>query len=170
MKITTTKDRLPQILAAIKEMTKTEVLIGIPDANAPRSDDEDNAKKAAKEPLNNAEIGYVHEFGVPEKNIPARPFLVPGVSGVKDRLGTILGNGVRKTLMGNPEAAQVALTKAGLVAETAVKSKIDEGPFVPLAPATLAQRKRRGRMGEKPLIDTAQMQRAVTHVVRPKGD
>ena len=39
-----------------------------------------------------------------------------------------------------------------------------------LAPVTLAQRRRRGRTGEKPLIDTAQMQRSVTHVVRPKGE
>lgn len=168
MKITSTKDSLAKVMASVKTLTKSEVLIGIPNANAARSAEEEAEKKASGEPLTNAELGYVHEFGVPEKNIPARPFLVPGVASVKDRVAKVLGNGARKALSGEAGAAEAALTKAGLIAETAVKQKIDEGPFVPLAPVTLAQRQYRGRTGEKPLIDTAQMQRSVTHVVRPK--
>lgn len=170
MKIEVTKDGYKAVLARIKGLTKSEVLVGIPDANAPRSNDEDEDRKASGGPLNNAEIGYVHEYGVPEKNIPARPFLLPGVRGAKERVAKVLAAGVNKTLKGDAEAASVALTKAGLIAETSVKSRIDEGPFAALSDVTLAQRRRRGRSGEKPLIDTAQMQRAVTHVVRPKGE
>lgn len=168
MPIIKTKDATKVVLARIKALTKSEVLVGIPDANAARTDEEEAAKKG--EPITNAGLGYVHEFGLPERNIPARPFLFPGIKGVEGRLAKVLGNGVKKTLSGDAEAADTALTKAGLIAETAVKTKIDEGPFVPLSPVTLAQRKARGRTGEKPLIDTAQMQRSVTHVVRQKGE
>ena len=168
MKIIKTKDATKVVLDRIKALTKSEVLVGIPDANAARTDAEDAEKKG--EPINNAGLGYVHEFGIPEKNIPARPFLFPGVSDAKDRIAKVLSNGARKVLSGDAGAGDAALTKVGLIAETSVKSRIDEGPFVPLAPVTIAQRKRRGRTGEKPLIDTAQMQRSVTHVVRPKGD
>eukprot|EP01037_Dinobryon_pediforme_P023422 gene23422-24868_t len=94
------------LVERIKAMTKSEVLVGIPDQNAPRSADEDEARKASGEPVNNAELGYIHEFGVPEQNIPARPFLIPGITAVKARLATILGNGVRKTLSGDGAAAE----------------------------------------------------------------
>ena len=168
MPVIKAKDATKVVLERVKALTKSEVLVGIPDANAARTDEEEAAKKG--EPITNAGLGYVHEFGLPEKNIPARPFLVPGVADVKDRVAKVLGTAVKKALSGDHEAGEVALTKVGLIAETSVKSRIDEGPFAPLSPVTLAQRKRRGRTGEKPLIDTAQMQRSVTHVVRPKGE
>lgn len=168
MPVVKTKDVTKVVLERVKALTRSEVLIGIPDANAARTKEEDEDQKG--EPITNAGLGYAHEFGLPEKNIPARPFLIPGVADVKDRVAKVLGTAVKKTLSGDADAAETALTRVGLIAETAVKSRIDEGPFVPLAPVTLAQRKRRGRTGEKPLIDTAQMQRSVTHVVRPKGE
>lgn len=170
MKITTRTDRLAGVIANVEKLTKQEVLVGIPDENAPRTAEEDEARKASGEPLNNAEIGYISEFGAPESNIPARPVLLPGLASVKDRLGTILGNGARKAISGDPEAAHAALTKAGIVGETAVKGRITEGPFAALAPSTLAARRRRGRTGDKPLIDTGQFRKSVTHVVRQKGD
>jgi hypothetical protein len=63
----------------------------------------------------------------------------------------------------------IAQNKAGLIAESSVRKKINEGPFEPLAPKTLQERKRRGRTGEKPLIDTGQLRNSVTYVIRPKG-
>lgn len=169
MKITASKSKLPEILAAVNALTKSEVLIGVPHEKAPRSAEEDEARKESGEPITNAEIGYINEFGLPEKNIPARAHLVPGIESIKEKAATTLGNGVRKTLSGDASAAEAALTKVGLIGETAVKDQITDGAFVPLAPATLAARRRRGRTGEKPLIDTAQYRNSITHVVRPKG-
>ena len=170
MRITSSKGRLPEILSAIKALTKSEVLIGVPHEKAPRSAEEDEARKSNGEPITNAEIGYINEFGLPEKNIPPRPHLIPGVESIKDRAATILGNGVRKVLSGDATAGEVALTKAGLIGETAVKDQITDGSFVPLAPATLANRRARGHTGEKPLIETGQYRNSITHVVRPKGE
>lgn len=169
MRIEVKKDIAKAIAEAMRDLTKSEVLIGIPDTNAPRSNDEDEARKASGEPINNAEIGYVHEFGVPEKNIPARPFLIPGIDAAKKRVASILANGAKKALGGDKDAVDQALTKAGIVGEISVKNRIDEGPFVPLSPRTLAERRRRGRTGTKPLIDTGQLLKSVTSVVRPKG-
>lgn len=163
--VTMTKDDVDAILKQIRALTKQEVLIGVPDENAGRQPEEGETK----EPISNAEIGYVMEFGLPEKNIPARPFLEPGVREATDKLGDTLQAGAMKTLSGDKQAADVALNKAGLIAQNSVRSKINEGPFVPLSPKTLAERKRRGRTGEKPLIDTGQLRNSVTYVIRPKG-
>ncbi len=157
-----------KIVDQMRKLTKDRVLVGVPDANAPRSAEEDEARKESGEPVNNAEIGYINEFGVPERNIPARPHLIPGIKSSKDRLAKVLNAGARDALKGNDEAAQIALTKVGIIAETAVKNRIDEGPFVPLSFRTVEARKARGRTGEKPLIDTGQYRNSITHVVETK--
>lgn len=163
--VTMTKDAFDDVLKSIRALTKQEVLIGVPDENAGRQPE--GGEK--QEPISNAEIGYVMEFGLPEKNIPARPHLVPGVEAATDQLGNILQAGAEKALSGDKQAVDIALNKAGLAGQNSVRGKITDGPFVPLSPKTLADRKRRGRTGEKPLIDTGQYRNAVTYVVRPKG-
>ncbi len=163
--VTMTKDAFDDVLKQIRALTKQEVLIGVPDENAGRQPEQGEKE----EPISNAEIGYVMEFGLPEKNIPARPHLVPGVADAQEKLGDVLEAGAMKALAGDKQAVDTALNKAGLVGQNSVRNKITEGPFIPLSPKTLADRKRRGRTGEKPLIDTGQYRNAVTYVVRPKG-
>lgn len=171
MPIEIRKKPSPEIFAAIREMTKNEVLVGVPAENAGRAPEDGESR-----PLNNAEIGYVQEFGStiegPGGNefvIPPRPHLRPGIVDAKDRLAKALEAGVRGALKGNKEAADKALHKAGLIGQNAVRNKITEGPFVPLAPMTLEKRKARGRKGTKPLIDTGAYRNSQTYVVRPKG-
>jgi len=163
--VTMTKDAFDDVLKQIRSLTKEEVLIGVPDENAGRQPEQGEQEK----PISNAEIGYVMEFGLPEKNIPARPHLVQGVREATDQLGEILQAGAMKALNGDKQAADIALNKAGLAGQNAVRKKVTDGPFVPLSPKTLEARKRRGRTGEKPLIDTGQYRNSLTYVVRPKG-
>ncbi|MFJ6322265.1 MULTISPECIES: hypothetical protein [unclassified Rhizobium] len=163
--VTMTKDAVDDILKQIRALTKQEVLIGVPDENAGRQPEEGEKQ----EPISNAEIGYVMEFGLPEKNIPARPHLVPGVEEATDQLGNILQAGAEKALSGDKEAIDLALNKAGLAGQNAVRKKVNEGPFQELSEKTLAARRRRGRTGEKPLIDTGQYRNSLTYVIRPKG-
>ncbi len=163
--VTMTKDDVDAILKQIRALTKQEVLIGVPDENAGREPEEGEKD----EPISNAEIGYVMEFGLPEKNIPARPHLVPGVEEATDKLGNILQTGATKALSGDKEAVDIALSKAGLVGQNAVRNKVNEGPFQELSEKTLAARKRRGRTGEKPLLDTLKYLKSLTYVIRPRG-
>ncbi len=155
------------VFASVKELTKSQVLVGVPGANTPRNADEEEAKKG--EPINNATIGYIMEFGAPNANIPARPHLMPGISDAKDTIADQLKKGAQQALAGKAGAADIALNKVGLIASSAVKARITEGPFTPLAETTLRARRARGRTGEKPLLDTGQYRNAQTYVIRPKG-
>lgn len=161
--VTVTKDRTKDLAKALKALTTREVLIGIPSEKAQRQPDQDDP-----EPLNNAEIGYLQEHGSPEANIPARPFLAPGVASIGDEAAKRLAAGARRALDGDLPAVDKTLNAVGLIGQNAVREKITDGPFVPLKASTLANRKRRGRIGDRPLIDTGQLRNAVSFVVRSK--
>jgi hypothetical protein len=155
---------MPNLLKAVSELTKNVVLIGIP-ADSPARQPEPGEPAP---PLNSV-IGYRLETGDPEQNLPARPFLVPGVEAIKDKAVARLKKAGQDALNGDPSKVDQALHAVGLMGQAAVQAKITDGPFVPLAPRTLAQRRARGRTGERPLIDTGQLRRSVSYVIRKKG-
>lgn len=161
MTLTVKQDRLQEVLASLKDLTKHQVLVGIPSEKAERQPDSEDP-----EPLSNAEIGYIHEFGAPEANIPARPFLVPGVKDNLDKVEKRYRAAAQKALDGDHDAVEKAHIAVGLETAASVQRKVTQGPFVPLSPVTIAKRKAKGRTGVKPLIDTGQLRRAVTYVIR----
>lgn len=151
--------RTPQVMKAVKHLSSMEVLVGIPSTTAGRTDT----------PINNAEIGYLMETGSPAQNIPERPFLVPGVENATKQFTPHLKAAGLSALEGKTAMIERDFDRAGMVASSAVKAKITDGPFTPLSPKTLQKRRAKGRAGERPLIDTGQLRRSVTHVVRKKG-
>lgn len=161
MTVVITKDKLPELIAAVKHITGREVLVGIPAENIPRK-----PEPGESDVPNNAVIGYEMEFGVPERNIPARPFLLPGVANARERILTEMFNGGQAALSGDGSQINKTFEAIGLIAQRAVQRKIVDGPFMPLSPRTLAQRKARGRTGTRPLNDTGQLRKSVTYVVR----
>ncbi len=164
MSVIVTKDRTGELLKAIVALTQREVLIGIP-ADAPARTPEPGEPA----PPSNALIGYKMETGDPEMNLPARPFLVPGVEAIKDKAIARLKKAGEDALKGDLGKVDQALHAVGLMGQSSVQAKITDGPFVPLAPRTLAQRRARGRTGDRPLIDTGQLRRSVNYVIRTKG-
>ncbi len=158
--VNVTRDNTAQLAKALRELVQQQVLVGIPAEQAPREG----------EGINNAELGYIHEFGAPEANIPARPFLVPGVESAKDEIAKRYKAGAKAVLEGRTTAEQVH-HGVGIVAVNAVKEKITDGPFAPLKPATVAARKRKhkGRTDDNPtpLVDTGQLKASINYVVRP---
>lgn len=156
--LTVRVDNVQSILDALKALMKKDVLVGIPEAEDAR----DNGD------FGNAAIGYINENGSPAQNIPARPHLVPGVDSVKSQYLPHLKLAASSALDGNQESAVRSLEAAGTIAANGVKRYITTTGFTPLASGTLAQRRRRGRSGEKPLIDTGEYRRAITHIVRDK--
>lgn len=163
--VTVTRDGVADLLKSIKALVKKETLVGVPMENADREPED-----GEQSPLTNAEIGYLMETGVPERNIPERPFLVPGIESAKDKIVSAMQAGAKKALSGDVEAPEHALNKAGLIGQSAVKSKITDGPFKELSEVTLAKRRAKGRTGEKPLLDTGQLRQSITYAVRPKGE
>jgi len=160
VKIDITRD----VLKSLCNLTSDQVLVGIPAANAER-----DPEPGEKTPATNALIGYVMETGSPAQNIPARPFLVPGVKGIEEEIARRYAAGAKAVLDGKATSLDDTHNAVGLIAAASVQRKITDGPFAPLAPRTLAARKARGRTGERPLVDTGQLRRSVSYVVRPKG-
>lgn len=149
-------DQVAKVTQGISMLAGVRVMVGIPSSTAGRKEG----------PITNAALGYIHENGAPEVNIPARPFLIPGVKNAEVQNIEDFRKVGKLALEGKPAAAEKGFHAAGLHASNAVRAKITEGPFAPLKPATLAARRSRGRTGTKPLIDTGQLRAAITYVLR----
>ncbi|WP_191923773.1 hypothetical protein [Pantoea agglomerans] len=156
--LTVRGDSAQSILDALKTLANKDVLVGIPESKDERDDGD----------IGNAAIGYINENGSPAQNIPPRPHLKPGVRSVEQDFMPHLKSAARKALEGDAEGAVTSLDRAGTVAANGVKRYITITGFTPLADATIANRLRRGRTGNKPLIDTGEYRRSITHVVRDK--
>lgn len=170
---------------ALKKLPGMDVLVGIPGSNTMRDGGQ----------MTNAQLGYLHEFGAPEANVPARPALFPGIRAVQPQIVTYLLGASRATLKGNDALAMRSLHAAGLIAVDSVKAVITRGIEPPLADSTLRRRAsrkkgtgvgiRRGARFElaaregggqpgitfaKPLIDTGQYRQSFTYVLRKAGN
>ena len=159
--VITVVDKTAQLSRAIDVLTGTRIMVGVPAEKDDRQDDD-----GGKSGINNAEIGYLMENGSPEANIPARPHMKPGVKKAQPKINDYLKQAGRLALEGKPDAVMRAFHAVGISAQNSIKGVIREGVPPPLAPRTLAARKRRGRTGEKPLIDTGQYLAAITYVIR----
>lgn len=157
--MTVVRDNVAKVLAAIQRLTAREVLVGIPATKAEREDGE---------PINNAQLGYIHEFGAPASNIPARPFLVPGVAEKQPAIAARLQKAAKAAMDGNNTVLESELNAAGLLGQNGAREQINNGPHEPLSERTLAARRARGREGDKPLIDTGQLRNSLTYVIRKK--
>jgi hypothetical protein len=162
-RLTVTKDNVAKILAALKGLGEHQVLVGIPSETTQRQ-----PEPGEPADITNAVVGYLMENGAPAANIPARPFLKPGVASVEEEIADRYEAGAKAALEGRVANIDAVHHAVGLMAVSAVKAKITEGPFVPLAESTLAARRRRGKKSDKPLIDSGQLRAAVTSVVRPR--
>ncbi|MFG0231753.1 hypothetical protein [Achromobacter sp. 413638] len=152
-------DRLDSVLASINELVKKQVLVGVPDSAPDRE----------AGPLSNAQIGYILEHGSPANNLPPRPHLLPGVQDARPKVEPELKAGCDAALDGDVEQVDQRLNRAGLVAASAVKAKINSNIQPALAERTLEDRRRRGVTRENTLVDTGQYRNSITYVVRKKG-
>lgn len=173
---------LERIRQSIRELTDREVLVGIPASTTDRKPEPGDTQL----PPTNAVLGYVHEFGEPEHNIPARPFLIPGIHDAVKPIAARMGKVARAVLTLTSQTVDQQFNSIGLIAQNSVRRKLTEGPFVPLSDRTVAARARKGREGAmwelawrqagapagtdlaKPLIDTGQLRNSITYVVRKR--
>jgi hypothetical protein len=144
----------PKVLEALHALQKRltdegqAVRVGIPD---------DASSKEEGTPL--AMIGTVHEFGLPEKGIPERPFLRASVNANADRYRALNKASLLAIVNGTMTVEQ-ALNRLGVAATGDVKATIGKGRFALLDPETI---RRKG--SSKPLIDTGQMRQSITYVI-----
>lgn len=155
-------NRLPKLKVAFAQLSQQEVLVGVPRDEVVRSDPNE------KQPMNNATLAYIQDNGSPANNIPARPFMHPGVEACKEKVVKQFEKGAKAALTGDTGAIDKALNTAGLMAQASIRNVINSGPPPALAESTLAARRRRGRTGTVPLVDTGQLRNSINYVLRKK--
>lgn len=168
------------IVDNLKALGAKNVQVGIP------------GDSGGRDGATNAQIGYYHERGAPDSGLPARPFLVPGVTDAQPKVAAILEKTAKKAVTGDADIG-AALEAVGLVAVSSVRKKFDDNQWEPLADSTVKARVRRqgAKGGNKQykehykkykasgdlnevrgdlqiLVDTGAMRQAITHVIDGK--
>lgn len=174
---------LNELVESLRKLSGVEVLVGFPEETTEREEDADKPSG-----ITNASLAYIHDNGAPEQNIPARPFMGPGIESVQDQIADKLGQ-ILKAASNGAGATTVAqgMVQVGIIASTGIKNYINEGIDPPLAPATLRARAAKGRKGAqdeldsrrkgeapstglaKPLVDTGELRNAVSFAIRPRN-
>jgi hypothetical protein len=163
MTISVKVDRVKSLQEIVRRMGDKSVTVGIRGGGerAPV------AGESSHDGLTNAQIGYINEFGSAVENIPARPFLMPAVTGTSADVKKILDSN-SKVIFETLDAGMVdaALGKVGEhVKQTAKKNITKSVGMKPLSKRTLKERKERGFSGTKPLIESGQLVNSIDYVV-----
>lgn len=160
------EDNYAGVLDALKQLSGTDVLVGIPADKAQRDDGG---------PLNNAEIGYLQSTGATVEidgetvTLPPRPFLDMGIEDSRDKTTARLKLAAQAALDGNAGLAEQHLEAAGQIARDAAKAVIGDGDrLTPLSEKTLQRRRAQGLPGDKPLYAHGFLLRSINYVVRKK--
>ena len=181
-------DNFKKLTQSVEALTNTVVMVGVPDDKSGRREGE----------INNAELAYIHDKGAPEANIPARPFMEPGIKAVQDQIAKEMENAGKAILksgkFGSAKSVEGYLNRVGLIAVRSIRAKITEGIAPELAPSTVLGRiyRVKGKARRKklkaalasgtpasrqggveglftPLVVTGQLRNAITYVLRKVG-
>ena len=140
----------------LKALTKKEVYVGIP---------AEKSSRYGEGGVNNAELLYIHTHGSPVRHIPPRPVLQPAIEANRQAIGKQLAYAAQEALKGNVLRAEQGLERAGMVAQNVARGWFDnpDNGWAPNSPRTIAK-----KGSSHPLIDTGEMRKAITYVVRDK--
>ncbi len=163
---------LREINDIIKKLKNQEVLVGVPQDKSGR-----NVSQSSQS-ISNAELLYIHTNGSPVNNIPARPVIEPAIEDAKEEIGLLLKEAAEQALNRNLEGAMAKIDKAGMQGENAAKGwfRNPKNHWAPNSQVTIegstpnknGKKFIKGKKSSTPLIDTGQMRKAITHVMREK--
>lgn len=105
------------------------------------------------------QVGMIHEFGVPEKNIPRRSFIrVPIENNIKEITKLIENN--HRLVLEKGMQTKVALDLIGIKAQNVIKESFRNNNWKANSRATI---KRKG--SSRPLINTGQLIGSISYIV-----
>lgn len=173
---------------AVAQLANKEVLVGIPQENSSREEGDT---------INNAELLYIQSHGVRSKqmrqemdkniakgmkysaahslyvkthgspmlNIPPRPVLEPAIEANKQIIAKQIAQASTAAMENNPHLMEEALNKAGMLAVSVAQNWFEnpENGWRPNAKSTIKQKN-----SNQPLVDTGEMRKAITYVLRDK--
>lgn len=156
--ITVTKDFTRDVNEIIKSFKSDEVVVGIPEVNTYRKENE---------PINNATILAINEFGSPMNNIPARPVMAIGIKNAQEEIADQFKKAMQDAFKKGLPALSMYYNRIGIIASNSVKKVINSQEGIePPAQSTIDARKAKGFKGTKALLVTAQLRNAITYIVR----
>lgn len=159
--VTSPVDKKAAILKNFQELKDMDVLVGIPQEKSSRPKD--------GELITNAELLFIHTNGSPLRHIPKRPVIEPAIEHDKE-IPKIMGEAAKAALAGDAEKAMQELDKAGLEGQAAAQDWfLDPRNGWPENSERVKLAKiKKGSTEPIPLIDTGEMRKAITYVVRKK--
>lgn len=126
--------RTPEDIAkALRQLAKRKVKIGVPAANAQRTEGG----------ITNIQLGFIHEFGAPGANIPARPHMRVGIAAAQKEIIPLLAAAARLALQGDVGGSEAKLRAAGEAGAASVRAVIEAGLKPELAESTVVARRAR---------------------------
>lgn len=166
--------KLLDINKLVAELSNMDVLVGVPRDKAARPG----------EPENNASLLYLHTHGSAMQRIPARPVIAPALNapGNKEALVKRMGILSKAVLRGDRAAAFSHLKLLGIKARSIVYNWWDDprNNWAPNAPSTIAAKIakmtpgqmrtaiKRGGPLTKVLVDTNEMRKSISYVIRER--
>lgn len=186
---------IDEIKRALEEMKKEFVCLGVPEEKSSR---EQTGKKTLKnaelafmhtngirgaqmrnemndsdKPYSQAFAAYIAANGSPLWKVPPRPIIEPAVENDKNlELIAEQMKELLKAYIDNSGREQQELQKLGMLGQNIIRDWFDNpaNNWPPNAPATIEAKKRKGSTEPRPLIDTAQLRKSMTYVIRKAGD
>lgn len=163
--------RLKKVMKRAEQLNHLQLVVGIPSDGKSRK----SLEEGTNADITNAELGIIHEFGVPEKGIPERSFMRSTASEEAENLSQLTNVMVTECLSGQITPKN-ALSQVGAYLQGKIVEKITDGEFQPNTPETLKRKltpvknkkKKRAKDADKPLIDTGQLRASITYEVREK--
>lgn len=149
------------VIDSLLKLNKLEVAIGIPASkNEPHTDDDGGS-------LTNAELGAIHEYGSPRRNIPPRPFLAPGMAQAEGKIKTLVKQAVE--LAQDNKDFLPTLNQVALVGQNSIKGYIRSQPPAWPALNSIYARSKKKRTKERILIVSGQLLNSIHGVVRDRS-
>ena len=173
-------DKAAQLQASMKRLSNMQVYVGVPE--------EKTGRKAG--PVTNAQLLYIHTNGSPIQGIPVRAVIEPAIEAPENKKAITeeLAQAARAAINGKEPEAKQHLRLAGMTGQNAARAWFTD-PQNGWAPNSLetarskalkATGKAKERLNEhisaggavtdveisRPMIDTAQLRKSITYVVK----
>jgi hypothetical protein len=184
-----TVDKSKDVLLAMDDLSKIDVLVGVPQekSSRPKSDDITNAelayihthgirKEAMRremdtemdqgEPYSKAFEMYIQSHGSPLWHSPPRPMIEPAIAKAASKISVEMAEAGKAALNGIKQKMMTHLKRAGMIGQNAARAWFTdpENNWDPNAPETIAQ-----KGSDRPLIDTGELRKSIVYILRERG-
>ena len=179
---------LDKIKEDMKKLMNLDVLVGVPEDESARTDPDG-------EVVNNAQLCYLHTNGSDLQHIPKRPIIEPAIAAHKEEISAQIKKVGEFALAGNTNKANAQLKKVGILGQNIIRSWFldPRNGWPPNSQSTIKEKllKTPGKLGRDirayvdaggslnditglegmihPLIDSGQLRKAMTYVIRDKN-